>query len=313
VTPGVSALQPATELLQTALCGLTRILNGGDGIIATENNGLFVLDDAGAGVSLHAGTGQFAQLRAFAALPERMAEAVRVGFGLDEPALHQGAHVLVPLRTRTGARGCMVVAASAFPHEAVDPAAIFGRQVVQALENVVLYERATVDPLTKLYQRGFGLQRLEETLRLGTRLSTPTSILMLDVDHFKALNDTHGHAAGDLALRAISRAISSGCRTTDIVCRYGGEEILVVLPATSSAGARVLAERVRERIDALRVSFEGNDLRCTASVGVATHDPEEGADHRLVEPDALLRHADTALYAAKDQGRNRIAVGGDEP
>jgi diguanylate cyclase (GGDEF)-like protein len=134
---------------------------------------------------------------------------------------------------------------------------------------------------------------------------------MLDVDHFKALNDGHGHAAGDLALRAIARAISGACRTTDIVCRYGGEEILAVLPATSSPGAIILAERVRSCIDALRISFEGHALRCTASIGVALHDPKSDQDSRIVDPEALVRRADAALYRAKDGGRNRVVVDGD--
>lgn len=310
-TPSVTALQPAIELLREALCGLTRILQGGDGIIATENNGLFVLDDADAGVSLHAGTGQFSEVRGFAALPPHMADAIRVGFALEKPTLYEGGHVLVPLRTRTGARGCMAVAATAFPDEAIDPAEIFGRHVVQALENVILYERATVDPLTSLYQRAFGLQRLDETLRLGSRTLTSTSVLMIDVDHFKALNDGYGHAAGDLALRAIARAIRGACRTSDIVCRYGGEEILAVLPATSSPGALILAERVRSSVDALRISFEGDALRCTASIGVASHDPESNQKDGHVDPDAVVRRADAALYRAKDGGRNRVVVDGD--
>lgn len=306
LTPAISALQPPTELLENALRGLSEILQGGDGLIATENNGLFVLDDATEGVSLHAGTGQFAGISGLSSLPSEVVDVLRVGFDLDHPSLHAGGYVLVPLRTRSGARGCMAVEAPAFPDEAVDPAEIFGRQVVQALENVVLYERATVDPLTRLYHRSFGMQRLVETLRLASRLGTPTSVLMIDVDHFKRLNDTYGHAAGDLALRAIAHAIAAACRSTDVVARYGGEEMLVVLPATPREGAQILATRIVERIAALRLEFEGHELRCTASAGVST--VVSVAGEKEIDADVLVHRADLALYRAKAEGRNRVVV-----
>ncbi|MFV8749979.1 diguanylate cyclase [Nannocystaceae bacterium ST9] len=310
-TPRISTLQAATSLLDVALRSLSEILQGGDGLIATENNGLFVLDDATRGVSLHAGTGQFAGVDEFSRLAPELVAIVREGFDLERPTLHARGYVLVPLRTRTGARGCMAVETPSFPDEAIDPAEIFGRQVVQALENIVLYERATVDPLTRLFHRSFGMQRLTETLRLATRLATPTSVLMIDVDHFKRLNDTHGHAAGDLALRMIARVIAGACRSTDIVARFGGEEMFVVLPATPRDGAITLATHVAECVANTRIEFEGSQLACTVSIGVSTQPPT--GPELAIDADALVRRADLAMYRAKTTGRNRVCEAARDP
>jgi len=125
------------------------------------------------------------------------------------------------------------------------------------------------------------------------------------VDHFKLLNDSHGHAAGDVALRAIGQAIRSSCRSTDIVSRYGGEEFAVTLPATSNQGAWTIAERIVHTIRSLEIRFDGRPLPVTASAGVASAVGSE------IRADDLLRRADLALYRAKAAGRD--CVSGDEP
>jgi diguanylate cyclase (GGDEF)-like protein len=298
--PEIMRLQPARDLLLASLRRVVRILGSSDGLVATCNSGLLVLDDAREGVSIHAGTGDFAGWTGLSELSVDVAGAVRAGLAGEVPRHLDPGFVNVPLSTTTGVRGCIVVRAPSLPPEAVAPVEIFGRQIMQALENVLLYERATVDPLTRLFNRGFAEQRLEQALKLGARSNAPTAVLMLDVDHFKAINDRHGHAAGDLVLRTLAAVLVDTCRATDVACRWGGEELVVVLPATDGTHAALLAERVRLAIEATVVPFEHHRLRCTVSVGVAWSSPGDEAG------DDLLRRADEALYRAKASGRNTI-------
>lgn len=303
VAPAISQLQPARELLRISLEHVGGLLEGSDGVIATANSGLFVIDEPTRGISVHAGIGRYSDAADAAELPTVLAEVVRDGLSRDQPFADDRGFVVIPLTTRGGDRGCMVVEADGLPEDAVDPCELYGRQVVQALENVVLYEQATTDPLTALHNRGYGTQRLDEVLRLGSRLNVPTSLIMIDVDHFKAVNDERGHVAGDVALRSIARSLRSACRASDVLCRWGGEELLMILPATDEEGAMTLAERLRRRLEEHAIDFEGARFRVTASFGVASVEGRSG-------PMELLQRADGALYAAKRQGRNRVALAG---
>jgi diguanylate cyclase (GGDEF)-like protein/PAS domain S-box-containing protein len=143
------------------------------------------------------------------------------------------------------------------------------------------------------------------TLREGSQLS----LLLIDIDSFKALNDKYGHQVGDDYLRTISAAVSGVVRAPDIVARYGGEEIAVVLPGADTQGAVEIAERVRTAIEALRLTHEGNPLGggcVTASIGAATALARQGGTIRM--PESLLLAADNAMYKAKQGGRNRVAT-----
>lgn len=304
VAPRLNRLQPARELLQIALEEVGALLDGRDGVLATVNHGLFVLDQPTEGVSVHAATGNYSGVARLSDLPAPLRQVVLAGLTREGPGAVDGGYAVIPLCTRGGDRGCMVVEANDLPVGAVDACRIYAQQVVQALENVILFERATVDPLTGLYTRGFGLQRLGETLRLGSRVGTATSVVLIDLDRFKHLNDSLGHAAGDVALRGAARSVLSVCRSTDVAVRYGGEELMVVLPATDAAGAGTVAERLRLAIADLATPFEGEPIKITASLGVAT-----GSGH--VSPDELVRRADVALYRAKSEGRNRTCFAED--
>jgi diguanylate cyclase (GGDEF)-like protein len=154
----------------------------------------------------------------------------------------------------------------------------------------------------------------DETLtrewKRAVRHGSQVSLLFLDLDHFKRFNDRYGHQAGDDCLRAVAEAVSDAVRTTDRVARYGGEEITVILPSTSAAGAVEAAEKVRSAVEALRLSHEGNPEGAgwvTVSVGVATAVARRG---EFVEgmPKALLEAADSAMYRAKREGRNRVVT-----
>jgi diguanylate cyclase (GGDEF)-like protein len=169
-----------------------------------------------------------------------------------------------------------------------------------------LREQAIRDPLTGLFNRRYLTETLERELARVSREGLPLSIVMIDVDHFKALNDAHGHRAGDLVLLALGNLLSAQTRHGDIACRYGGEEFVVVLPGAPVEKARSRAEVWRAAFQDLRVAHEKTELRATLSLGLAAF-PLYGTTG-----DDLLRLADKALYAAKRHGRNRLVVSGSE-
>jgi diguanylate cyclase (GGDEF)-like protein len=161
-------------------------------------------------------------------------------------------------------------------------------------------ERALRDPLTGAYNRAFLTEFLNKQLSAAARRDVGLGVLAVDLDHFKRLNDTHGHAAGDRALIATVEAIQREVRTSDAVVRHGGEELIVVLVDTDLAGAGDAAERIRAAIEAISIDSELGPVAVRASLGVAVF-PEHGHDQT-----SLLAAADRALYRAKDLGRNRV-------
>ncbi|MBU6429709.1 MAG: sensor domain-containing diguanylate cyclase, partial [Cyanobacteria bacterium REEB65] len=171
-----------------------------------------------------------------------------------------------------------------------------------AIYNARLYERATVDALTGLFFRSFFERKLIEETGRARRIGSPLSVLMADVDHFKKFNDTYGHSTGDDVLRLVARTVKANTREDDIAARFGGEEMLVLMPDTPLEGAEILAERLRTAIaTAALVSQSGDELRVTVSIGVAELLPEEA-------PQGMLERADAALYEAKHAGRNRVIL-----
>lgn len=164
-----------------------------------------------------------------------------------------------------------------------------------------LQRLATHDGLTGLYNHRAFYTLLEDEVARAQRFNRPASLLLLDIDHFKRVNDTHGHQAGDAVLRGLTELLGREARAIDHVCRYGGEEITVILPETDLEAATHIAERLRAAVEAYQFDVDaGVPLRITASIGVASF--PRHADN----PQALVAAADSALYAAKQRGRNRI-------
>lgn len=164
-------------------------------------------------------------------------------------------------------------------------------------------ELAITDDLTGLRNRRHVTERLREELARARRYHEDLSCVIFDVDRFKHVNDAFGHDAGDAVLRGVSAAARGECRQVDVLGRWGGEEFLLVLPRTDSAGALAIARRLREAVEGLRIEHAGHALGATASFGVATATPG-GAD----DVAALLKRADEALYKAKEAGRNRVEL-----
>lgn len=166
---------------------------------------------------------------------------------------------------------------------------------------------AAHDMLTGLANRRRAEERLAAELARARRLHTPLSVLLLDLDHFKLINDRWGHAAGDQVLVATADALQGSLRGADLATRYGGEEFLAILPDTGPEAALEVAERIRTEIEGLEVPANGDTLRATTSIGIASLVGEETAD-------ALVARADAALYQAKQAGRNRcVAATGASP
>lgn len=163
-----------------------------------------------------------------------------------------------------------------------------------------LQEQANRDPLTGLFNRRYLDATMERELARCQRESQPLSLLVMDIDHFKRINDEHGHPAGDEVLRQVAQLLAGRARNSDVVCRYGGEEYLVLLPNMTAHTALVRAEEYRSQLQAMGIPFEDKTLRTTLSIGMASF-PKHG---RTVHE--LIRLADAALYQAKQAGRNRV-------
>ena len=171
---------------------------------------------------------------------------------------------------------------------------------------IVLRENVT-DSLTSIYNRRYLEQRLSEEVDRAARYQAPLSVMMLDIDHFKSINDTWGHQAGDKILSEFRELIKSSVRVSDIVARYGGEEFLILAPSTDAEAAYNLAERIRENTEKHNFEINGSDLEkrsvsVTVSAGVA-----QLAAHGITG-DQLVKFADEALYRAKHSGRNCVML-----
>ncbi|RMF48449.1 MAG: diguanylate cyclase [Anaerolineae bacterium] len=182
----------------------------------------------------------------------------------------------------------------------------FASHVTVAITNARLYQEAQylaiTDPLTTLYNRRYFFQIALREFERAARHGYPLSILMIDIDFFKSVNDTYGHQAGDEVLREVALACQESVREIDLLARYGGEEFIVLLPDTGSKGAQHVAMRLHQRIDRMHVTYEEQQIHVTVSVGVSS------LQKGVSSLDALIAHADAALYHAKQTGRNRVAT-----
>jgi diguanylate cyclase (GGDEF)-like protein len=161
--------------------------------------------------------------------------------------------------------------------------------------------RALTDPLTGVFNRRTFLDLSNKETARAQRTGSLTSVLMIDIDHFKKVNDTFGHPVGDLVIKALAETATKGLRPTDILARYGGEEFVITLPETDSDVAKRVAERLRAALEKLVVPADGKEVRFTVSIGIATFATG-------VSISAAMARADQALYRAKEGGRNRVEL-----
>ena len=183
----------------------------------------------------------------------------------------------------------------------VGRAVIFSDVTAQARLREELRRRSETDALTGVANRRRFHQALEIECMRYTRGHAPLSLLMIDLDNFKDVNDRYGHPAGDTVICSVAHLLVTTLRKTDLLARYGGEEFAALLPETRIEGALVIAERIRKMVEGRPVAADGECIRITVSVGVSSH-----TNDSEVNPQILLKKADLALYRAKTAGRNRV-------
>jgi diguanylate cyclase (GGDEF)-like protein len=176
-----------------------------------------------------------------------------------------------------------------------------------ALNNALTHERfqrlATLDPLTEAYNRRFGLNRLNEEFSRTTRTGVPLGIISLDLDHFKQINDTYGHLAGDRVLRSVARNMFASMRAGDILMRTGGEEFVLLLPGAGHNDVGILGERIRRTVELNRIDIGVAEINVTISLGGLAYYGTDAQD-----PEDLLSKADQSMYLSKESGRNRLTM-----
>jgi diguanylate cyclase (GGDEF)-like protein len=280
---------------------VARVLAGGEPARALE--GLEFADDTGLVASV---------VRLGSPLPIREVDPARTPVLGDGRCLAGLASLkVVPLRAGGRVLGTLVLGSrrrGAYAADAVRQLEVFAMQAGDAILRARLFDEterlATTDGLTGLLNHRAFQARLDEQLAQASRYGRPLALLFCDVDHFKRVNDTHGHPVGDDVLRGIARVLAREARASDAVARWGGEEFAILLPETDAAGGLAIAERIRERIAAAAVPTAGGPLAVTVSVGVASMPANGRAKGPLVEA------ADRALYAAKRGGRNGVRAAG---
>ncbi|HET9211408.1 MAG TPA: diguanylate cyclase [Thermoanaerobaculia bacterium] len=286
----------ATLLIANPETGLLSVLASMSG--AMETGVLFPLDDPGVEHLRRAGRPLPVEQLAF-----------------RSPAFaHHGPEpdgLAVPLLSQERLIGILIVGrkegSRSWPAEELDLLSLLAHHVATVFENARLFESATYEELTGLLRREAILEQLDRELDRALRYGRPLTIAMADLDHFKDVNDRHGHLAGDSLLRRMSQILAGGLRSTDWIGRYGGEEFLLVLPETGMEGAAAVAEKIRDRVQGTLVPLDdGTPVHVTVSIGLASLDEAAGRASSKVTVRDLIAAADRSLYAAKNAGRNRV-------
>lgn len=216
-------------------------------------------------------------------------------------------HILVPLLAKGAVNGILVlgekIGGGSFDDRDREYLLNLAGLAAIAIHNAYLFELTTTDRMTKLKLKHAFLHTLQTQMKNGNFDDNNFSILMLDIDHFKRVNDTYGHQAGDETLKGAASIVLEEVRTVDVAARYGGEEFIILLPDTDRNGAWEVAERIRKRIEAAGFVSGQRLVRVTVSLGVAMY------DHNLdSKPEAFIDRVDRALYVSKQNGRNRSTL-----
>lgn len=299
---GAAALTPYSVPLSCATLGATAttlgMLSGNEAIAALGASGIAL-----AGGLLLAGLPGPREPRPPALMARRIEYVLGpslVGLAVIALSLYDGAnaHHETALRSAAGAAFALLLVRQAML--LWSQRAMYDRA---AREMHALAQRASIDELTQLPNRSALLTRLEEELERFRRHRLPVSLIFIDVDHFKSINDRFGHAAGDEVLRAVGATLRGAVRFIDFVGRYGGEEFLVIAPSTAIADAVILAERLRVAVAEMPLpNANDGESRLTISLGIAEHPSS------ATTPADLIDAADVAMYQSKREGRNRVSI-----
>lgn len=327
ITPELHRMQPIDELLEALLWQV-------EGLLGAENSFVATLTGGSPAAPSDPGSADSECFIALADTPEQLQELqIRVGTGrykpgvsvkkladpvstlvdsaLDSKAPHSDEScTVVPLVLGQRAIGIIYLDRQTGYAKDRELLEVFASQAAAAIQNALLYDMATTDPLTGVYMRGFATQQLEHSIKRSLRRSDPVSLLMVDLDQFKQVNDQHGHQAGDRALAAVGDLLRLTVRDTDVVGRYGGDEFMVILPETPPEGAMIVAERLLSRAAKLSIEMDGVSVPIRLSVGIGSLLQEEPDEEVRVEREQITRAAerligtaDRALYSAKASGK----------
>ncbi|HAP43280.1 MAG: hypothetical protein A2087_01710 [Spirochaetes bacterium GWD1_61_31] len=328
-TPALHKLQPLQDLLQGILCQVSGLLGCANSFLAIArqdepNNpaidGFLAMVNQEMQLEIQAGVGRFGREGDIVALlgKNKTAELVST---LRDGHLHRQPHEsALPLSVGDTVIGLIYLDKGNLAEDEIELLTIFSNQAAVAIQNSQLYSLATQDPLTGVFVRKFYDSWVLKELRTCYRLGQPLSLLMFDMDNFKAINDGVGHLGGDLALSRAGNLLLKATRTTDFVARFGGDEFVIILPSTGAAGAAVVANKILRLLRDERLTFENKPIVLQASLGVVTltagapdsalkTGPETSrpAAYFSLVAETLLKYADDSLYAAKSAGKAQAA------
>jgi two-component system, cell cycle response regulator len=337
ITPDLHRLQPVDELLQGLLWQVEGLVGAENCFLATYSSpeltrvaataartesleGFVALADSvnqRTQMEIRVGTGRFRAGISTESLPDPERSLVRQAIESGGISFSGGVSVL-PLQLGSQALGAIFIDRRPDYERDRELLEIFATQAASALqsallygENTMLYNLATKDPTSGVFLRGYAMQQFQQQLKRSYRNSLPISVLMMDLDKFKPINDSYGHLAGDRALHVVGDLLGRSVRETDCVARYGGDEFIAILPDTPAEGAEIVARRVLAAVNGVSVESERGAFTVHMSVGVATLLPmQDGPQYNLLRNDVLDRvsaeliaRADAALYARKGTGQ----------
>jgi two-component system cell cycle response regulator len=321
VTPEMHKIQSLSDLLHGILLQVTGLLEAGglalvpSAIAAKAAPESFLAITEDNDLVIRAGSAHFGSAhRIEQYLAAERLDLVWRAMAEGRTQLADGATV-VPLRVSETPTGVMYLDRQLVLDQDVELLQIFANQAAVAIHNTQLYEMATLDPVTGAYLRRFFEQWMMRELRAAYGARQPASLLLVDVDSMKAINDAAGHLAGDEALFSVGKSLKEAVRTSDIVGRYGGDEFAVMLPQTPLAGAERVARRILQLVSEKSVQGAAGELPIAVSLGLAVleppHAPPSRPSPRYFEAvaKALFQRADEALYEAKRAGGNRLWQG----
>jgi two-component system cell cycle response regulator len=325
-TPALHRIQPLPDLLQDVLAQARRLLataRAPNGEVQQEGlpDGLLAVMGEEAVLVVERGTGPFENRGTLSeCLSAREMAAVTAALRRTEVTTYEDA-TIVPLRVGDLMLGVLFIREPALTPEEGELFRVFANQATVAIQNMQLYEMAALDPLTGVHARRFFENWMRREVRTAFRSRQPISILMVDMDGLKSINDQNGHLAGDQALAAVGRVLRVATRENDVIGRYGGDEFIIVLPQTGPRGAAHVGQRILELVRSTVVATSRGDLHLRASAGFSTLEahPFGADDFERPVPSAyfhsmaltLVARADEALYRAKASGGDCVRQGTD--
>jgi len=322
MTPDLHKIQQVDELLQGILLQVAGLLGAVHSFLAVlpeidcqskkEGDNYLVLLEGEKELHVHASTKEASR---FPKLQAQQTESIDRAIESNLVQL-DGSMTIVPLKVGDKSVGVIYLDRPAVAPEDLEILQLFANQAAVAIHNAHLFEMATVDSLTGVYGRGFLERCLDREIKAAFRSREPITVVMVDMDGLKPINDNLGHLVGDMAISALGRVLKQACRTSDIVGRFGGDEFSIVLPQSDLEAARPLADRMLTMLRQEKVGDENDPIYLKASIGLCCllpHDleigglPNEGYYQAVFN--SLMEKADVSLYQAKRDGRNRYHEG----